>query len=127
MAENVTFEARKTPLSVIIVAVLYLAVGVVGFAYHFRTLLAWQQGSVWVEATESLAIVTGVFLLRRQNWARWLAVAWIAFHVVLSAMHSYLQASIHAAFMVLIVWALFERHAQRYFLRSETGSDGAST
>lgn len=102
-------------MPVIVIALLYLAVGILGFAYHFRSLLAWQQDSVWVGATELLAILIGVFLLRGQNWARWLAVAWMVFHVVLSAFHSYAQAIVHAAFLALIVWALFSPASGRYF------------
>jgi hypothetical protein len=110
---------RRPPLSVLVIALLYLAVGIAGFMYRFRTLLAWQQGSVWAESTELLAVIIGIFLLRGRNWARWLAVAWMAFHVVLSAFHSYAQASVHLAFLALIVWALFEREAGRYFRKAE--------
>jgi hypothetical protein len=113
-------SANKPPASVVVIAVLYLAVGIVGFIYHFHTLWIRQQGSVWVELTEFLAIVTGIFLLRGQNWTRWLAVAWIAFHVALSALHSYGQAAVHAVFMALIVWALFQPAAQPYFRRTRT-------
>lgn len=102
-------------MPVIVVALLYLAVGIIGFAYHFRSLLAWQQDSVWVEVTELLAVVIGVFLLRGHNWARWLALAWMAFHVVLSAFYSYAQATVHAAFLALIAWALFTPASVRYF------------
>lgn len=113
-------KMSKAPVSVVVVALLYMTVGLVGFIYHFHTLLAWQKDSVWVESTEFLAVVIGVFLLRGQNWARWLAVAWIAFHVVLSAFHSYGQMAVHAVFMALIVWALFQSNAQRYFRRKST-------
>ena len=74
---------RKIPASVIVIAVMYLAVGVVGYVAHFKDFRA--QDGVWVELTEFLAVVCGVFMLRGENWARWLAVAWIAFHVALSA------------------------------------------
>ncbi len=110
-------SAKKPPLSVLVIAMLYLAVGIVGFIHHFRTLLAWQQGSVWVESTELLAVIIGAFLLLGQNWARWLAVVWMAFHVVLSAFHSYAETAVHAAFLALIVWALFQSIAERYFRR----------
>ena len=112
-------SARRPPASVVVIALLYLAVGIIGFVYRFRTLLAWQQGSVWAESTELLAVIIGVFLLRGQNWARWLAVAWMAFHVVLSAFHSYAQTAVHAAFLVLIAWALFAPEAGRYFRPAE--------
>lgn len=108
-------SANKPPLPVIMIALLYLAVGIVGFVYHFRSLLAWDQDSIWVESTELLALIIGVFLLRGHNWARWLALAWMAFHVVLSAFHSYVQAGVHAAFLALIAWALFAPGAARYF------------
>ena len=108
-------STNKPPLPVIIIALLYLAVGIIGFVYHFRSLLAWQQDSVWVETTELLAAVIGAFLLRGHNWARWLAVAWMAFHVVLSAFESYAQAAVHLAFLALIAWALFAPAARRYF------------
>jgi hypothetical protein len=106
---------RNPPMPVVLVALLYLAVGVLGIVYHFRSLLRWQQDSVWAVSTEFLAVVIGVFLFRGQNWARWLAVAWMAFHVVLSALNSFAQAAVHAAFLVLIAWALFAPEARRYF------------
>ena len=99
-------NAIKLPVSVLAVALIYLAAGAVGFAYHFPSLL-----------TEILAVVAGGFLLRGDNWARWLAVAWIAFHVVLSAFHSYVQTAAHAVICGVIAWALFRPAAARYFLR----------
>lgn len=113
-------STNKPPLSVIVIALLYLAVGIVGFVYRFRSLLTWQQGSVWAESVELLAVIAGIFLLRGHNWARWLAVAWIAFHVVLSAFHSFGQAAVHAAFLALIAWALFMPAAGRYFRRTRS-------
>lgn len=119
-------STRKPPVCVIIVAAIYLAVGIIGFVYHFHTLLAWQKDSVWVESTELLAVVAGVFLLRGQNWARWLAVAWMAFHVVLSAFHSYVQMGVHAAFLVVIAWALFRPGSGRYFRRARNEPEQAN-
>ena len=62
-------STKKPPASVLVIAVLYLAVGAGEFIYHFRTLLAWQQGSVWVESTELVAVIAGIFLLLGHNWA----------------------------------------------------------
>ena len=105
----------RPPVSVIVVACLYLAVGTIGFAYHFTQLLAFQPDAVWVEATEFLAIICGACMLRGYNWARWLAVAWIAFHVILSAFHSFHEFAIHGLFCVVITWFLFRPGAARYF------------
>jgi hypothetical protein len=108
---------RKIPLSVAGVACLYLAVGVAGFVFHFRDLRA--SDGVSIELTELLAIVCGVFLLRAQNWARWLAVAWIGFHVVLSV-GVMRELIAHALICAAIVWLLFLPDASRYFQGART-------
>ena len=72
----------RPPLAILVVAAAYLAVGIIGFVAHFHDLLATPSEGVWIELTEMLAAVAGVFLLLGRNWARWLAVAWIAFHDV---------------------------------------------
>ena len=105
----------RRPVSVTILACVYLVVGAVGFAYHFRELMSLQQDSVWAELTELLAIVSGAFMLRGHDWARWLALAWIVFHVVLSAFHSSREFAIHGLFCAVIAWILFRPQATRYF------------
>lgn len=104
------------PLSVTIVAGVYLIVGVGGFAAHFNSLLARDALSegVWIEATELAAMIAGLFLLRGHGWARWLAVAWIAFHVILS-FGNLAQFAIHCVFLAAIAGALFHSGAGRYF------------
>lgn len=109
---------RSWPVPVLIVALLYLAVGAIGLVYHFRDLSA--SDGIWIELTESLALLAGVFLLLRRNWARWLAVAWIAFHVGLSILHSIRETAIHAVFLVLIAWMLFRPASTRFFRGANT-------
>jgi hypothetical protein len=103
---------KRIPVIVILIACVYLAVGVGGFVAH----LSDPRAPVWivVEVTEILAIVCGVFLLRAHNWARWLAGAWMALHVVLS-FGEMRQLAIHSLFFVLIVWCLFRADANRFF------------
>ena len=103
---------KRTPVTVILIACLYLAVGIGGLVVHFtdRRTPEW----VWVEGTEFLAIVCGVFMLRARNWARWLASAWMAFHVALS-FGELPQLAIHSLFFVMIVWCLFREDAGRFF------------
>jgi hypothetical protein len=119
-------NASKRPISVTILACVYLAVGAIGFTYHFREMLSLEQGSVWAELTEFLAIVSGAFMLRGHNWARWLALAWILFHVVLSAFHSPRELAIHGLFCAVIAWILFRPQGARYF-RSGRPSTSASS
>ncbi|HEY2001783.1 MAG TPA: hypothetical protein VGG80_05665 [Acidobacteriaceae bacterium] len=108
-------NANKRPISVTILACVYLLVGVGGFAVHLRELLARHPDAVGIEVTELTAIVCGAFLLRGQNWARWLALAWIAFHVILSAFHAIPELVIHAVFCGVFAWMLFRPDAARYF------------
>ena len=72
------------PNGVVVIACLYLAVGIGAFAGNFPRLLAAEPDSFAMEATEVVAVVAGIFLLRRKIWARWLAIAWMAFHVAIS-------------------------------------------
>ena len=105
----------KRPIAILVIGCLYIAVNVAGILSHFHELLAGEQGSRWAEGTELVGLICGVFLLLGQNWARWLAVAWILFHVILSAMHSWGEAVMHALFCVAIAWILFRPESSRYF------------
>jgi hypothetical protein len=108
---------KRIPVPVILIASLYIAVGIGGFVVHFSE---WRAPDwIWVEVTEVLAIVCGVFLLRAHNWARWLASAWMAFHVVIS-FGELGQLAIHSLFLVLIVWCLFRADASRFFQTTRT-------
>ena len=106
---------RPRPISITILAVIYIAVGIMGFAYHIRDLLARQPDSLWIEIVELIAIACGVFMLRGQNWARWLALAWILLHVVVSAFNSIHQFLMHSLICALIAWILLHPTAARYF------------
>lgn len=108
---------NKRPWPVIVIASLYILVGVVGFIAHFPELWARHPDAVAIELTELLGAVSGVGLLLRQKWARWLALAWILFHVGLSLFHPIGELAIHAVFCVLIVWALFRAETSRWFGR----------
>jgi hypothetical protein len=111
----------QRPVSVTILACVYLVVGAAGFAYYFRSLLSLQQDSVWAVLTELLAIVSGAFMVRGRDWARWLALAWIVFHVVLSAFHSVRELAIHGLLCAVIAWILFRSQAARYFRSGRKG------
>jgi hypothetical protein len=90
----------------------------VGCVYHFtefQTRHTFQYDAVWIELTELLAILCGGFMLRGQNWARWLALAWMACHVVLSFFHAFQEFAIHCLFCGVIAWILFRREAAPYF------------
>ena len=109
-------------MAVTVVAWLYVLVGVGGLIGHFHDIVPINRDGVWIAATEILAIVAGTFMLRGQNWARWLALAWILFHVGLSLLHSLGELAIHAAFCLLIAWALFQPESTRWFRQKSTAT-----
>lgn len=114
---------KKRPLSVTIIGWLLTAVGVFGFAYHFHEAgvhNAFRGENVWILALEIAALASGVFILRGNNWARWLALAWMGFHVAVSFLDSWQKVAVHAIFFVLIAYCLFHAGAREYFRRSET-------
>jgi hypothetical protein len=105
-------NAKKRPFSVILIACLYLLVGVGGFVLNLHAF--GQPDFFWMEITELVAMIAGIFLLFGQNWARWLALLWMAFHVAIS-FEAPRNLVVHALFLVLIAWALFCREARLYF------------
>jgi hypothetical protein len=99
----------KRPLAVTIIGWLLVVVGVSGFVLHLyeaKPRHALEGENPWILATELVAIVGGAFLLRGQSWARWLVMAWMAFHVAIS-FNSPRQLVIHGAIFVLFAYFLF--------------------
>src|SRR5262245_41686016 len=99
---------RQRPLAVTIIACIYILAGAIGFAYHASELASPRAPAdlIWVELVRLLAVLAGIYLLRRADWARWLALAWMGFHVVLSAFHSVSQLAVHAVFFAAIAYFL---------------------
>ncbi len=111
---------NQRPLPVTIIAALYIVMGIVGVAYHLTDLnlrSPFQNDILWIEFVRLLAVVAGVFLLLGRNWARWLAVLWMAFHVVVGALHSTFEFAVHGVLCAAIGWFLFRPTATRYFRR----------
>ncbi len=113
---------RRRPLEVWVAAGLFVAVGVIGLAVHSRELT--QRDGVWVIATEALALVAGVFLFLGHNWARWLALAWMAFHVGLSFFHDRSELIAHGVIFAGIALLLFRADARRFFAGERGGETG---
>jgi len=108
----------KRPLSVTLVSLLLAAAGAVGFVYHLKELNVqhlFQNDFVWIEFVRLLAIVSGVYMLRGHNWARWLAMVWIGFHVVISAFHSWTEVAAHCVVLAIFAYVLFRSVAREYF------------
>jgi hypothetical protein len=113
---------KKRPLTVLIIGCLFIATGAIGLVYHladFKISKPVESELVWISLVRLLAIVIGIFILLGKNWARWLALAWIAFHVAISFLHSIQQVVFHAVLLVLIAYFLYRPEVRAYFTRRE--------
>jgi len=104
----------KRPFAVTVLGCLFIIAGLVGLIYHLseRPLEHWI---VPVSIVRIIAVVGGVFLLRGHNWARWLMLAWLAFHVVVSAFHSLSEFIPHVVLLVIFGYVLLGPPASKYF------------
>ncbi len=78
-------RAKKRPISITILSWLYIVVGALSTAAHVMEFKAQRpvlNEVVWITVLGAAAIVAGVFMLRGKNWARLLALLWMAAHVV---------------------------------------------
>ena len=106
------------PRSVTVIGWLFIAAGIVGLVYHaseLKTSGPLDNEAVWVLFLRLLAVIGGAFMLRGADWARWLVLAWIAYHVVLSAFHSWSETAVHAVLLAGVTYLLLRPEAGAYF------------
>ena len=109
---------RKAPIPVIIVSVLFILVGCAGFVYHIKELSDLNNNlyeTIWVLFLRILAVVCGLLLLFRINWARWLAITWLMYHVIIGAFNSTSQVITHIVFLIIVSVLLFLPISSAYF------------
>lgn len=106
------------PLSVTIVSWIYIVTGIGGIAFHateFKLHHLFELDAILPLAVRLLAIVAGIFMLRGQNWARWLAIMWIGYHVVWGSLQSLQAGIVHVILFAVFAYLLFRTPANRYF------------
>jgi hypothetical protein len=111
----------KRPLPVTLISLLFIVAGISGIIYHasdWRDITTQPGETILVFMLRLLAIVGGIFSWRGANWARWLLVAWIAYHVYLSFYHTIPELAMHGVIMALVMAALFNRKASTFFQKS---------
>src|SRR5438874_1338460 len=109
---------NNRPRSVTVIGWLFIATGVVGLAYHateFKPQNPFPSNLLWVGFVRLLAVVGGAFVLRGSAAARWLVLAWLGYHVALSAFHSLSEVVFHALLLAVISWLLFRPAPSAYF------------
>lgn len=103
----------QRPTSITVISWLFIIFGSIAL---IGGLITTDLKSHWyVHLSRFLQIVAGVFMLYGRNWARWLLVAWIAFHLVVGAMHSALFLLMHVVIFSVILFFLYRRPARAYF------------
>jgi len=113
----------KRPISITVISWIFIAAGVVGLAYHGNEFIArrpFRYELLWVCLVRLLAILAGVFMLRGRNWARWLLVLWVGYHVGLSFLHTPFELVVHGLLLVVVLYFLFRAPASAYFSRDAT-------
>jgi uncharacterized membrane protein HdeD (DUF308 family) len=103
-ASVTNLNSMKRPFQVTALGWLFMAMGILSTIYHLwkGPLDRWTAPILLVGI---IAVVAGIFLLRGAGWARWLVLAWLAFHVVVSALNSLSDAMPH--FVLLLVVGYF--------------------
>ena len=112
---------QQRPFSITIVSWIYIVAGIGGIAAHapeFNLHHPFAVDSILPLIVRALAIVAGAFMLRGQNWARWLAIVWIGYHVIWGSLQSIRAGVVHAVLFAVFAYLLFRPATNRYFQSS---------
>jgi hypothetical protein len=116
-------DMSKRPLSVTIIGWLFIVFGsialVAGLLPRIDITVAQRIVELkthwYVHASRILMILSGVFTLYGFNWGRWLLVAWLGGHVIISLLHSPFEMLVHTLFLAILLFFLFRPSASAYF------------
>jgi hypothetical protein len=116
---------KARPLSITIISWLFMIFGGIALlsgllpltGANTAQLIAEFKTHWMVHLSRLAAIVSGLLMLRAHNWARWLLVAWIVFHIVIGALHGWIPLVTHVLIFSVILFFLFRRRAREYFAR----------
>jgi uncharacterized membrane protein HdeD (DUF308 family) len=108
----------QRPFQVTLLGWLFIVVGIVSTAYHLWK-GALDRWTIPILLVGVVAVVAGVFLLRGARWARWLLLAWLAFHVAVSALDSLSVALPHAVLLLVVGYVLLGPPTSRYFRQGQ--------
>jgi hypothetical protein len=114
---------NKRPSSITVISWIFIVFGSIAFLSSFlppvgtpaALSLADLKTHWMVHLARFLGVVSGVFMLYGFNWARWLLVIWIVFHLILSILHSPLQLLMHTLIFAVILYFIFRPQASAYF------------
>jgi hypothetical protein len=114
----------KRPLSITVISWILIAFGGIAMPISLLPLIdssaanrtAGHPFECWLTPViQLLALISGVFMLYAFNWARWLLVAWVGYHIILSALHSSLELLVHTLLFAVVLYFIFRSQASAYF------------
>lgn len=126
---------KKRPLSITIISWLFLIFGIV--MCILAVIPYFQSGSAgfssltavgWGELTllfiiRAISTVCGVYMLIGYNWARWLFVVWLVFHIAISIQSSAWVIIGHTLIAIVVIFFLFRPAASAWFrLKGKAGN-----
>jgi hypothetical protein len=107
----------KRPLQVTLLSILYILTGAAGLVQHSLEMKgkAFESYAILALLISLLAIIAGTYMFLRKNWARWLAIFWIAVHVLISLFHTRQELLMHSVLLALFAYLLFRPECNAYF------------
>jgi hypothetical protein len=110
---------EKRPFALTVVGWLIIAGAVSGLVRGFaetKTFWPVDYDLLTVVVVDVAGVIFGVFLLRGSNWARWLTLVWLAFHVGLGFFISAGAAVAHSVIFAMLAYLLvFRADVRSYF------------
>jgi hypothetical protein len=83
----------------------------------------WRREVLPAWTIRALAIIGGVGVLRGANWARWLMLAWLLFHVALAATGPAGNLLVHVVIAAGLAHLMFRRDAATFFAARPQSGD----
>jgi hypothetical protein len=114
----------KRPLSITVISWIFIAFGGIALLTNLIPLadpsaaprMAEHRFEFWlISVIQFIALICGVFMLYGFNWARWLLVVWVGYHIILSVRHSPLELLMHSLLFAVVLYFVFRSQASAYF------------
>jgi uncharacterized membrane protein HdeD (DUF308 family) len=111
---------EKRPLSIVVISLLFILLAAITLVHALVEFInatdrLTDLKSHWMIYLSAVAaIVGGLFLFKGENWARWLLVLWMAFHIVVGALHGIGPLVTHVVIFSVILFFLFRRPVSSY-------------
>jgi hypothetical protein len=118
----------KRPRSITVISWIFIAFGSIALlsgllpyvdataAHRIAEVKSQHPFEFWMAPIVRLvAVLCGVFMLCGFNWARWILVVWLGWHIILSLLHSWFELLVHSLLFAVVLYFLFRSQASAYF------------